>query len=269
GIVIAPANIMNLVISRVLSGSDLIGSLLYADDSWIYLIFGVITVGIVVPVLEELIFRRLVINATCKYGYGAAIMISAFTFGIYHGNFIQFFYAFGLGIMFAYIYCKTGKLRYTVLLHMGYNLYAALVIPLARKTIPAGVLESIQASLTNLQETIQKKPELLDKALDQYSLQLTRILENHPGAMFGLLLTALVNLFYFFLIFVGIILVIVFIKKALGVRKNMMLGQKGTKRFAAFNYGAILFYVLGVLMFGAYYLVIYLNTILAPLLGGI
>ena len=269
GIVIAPANIMNLVISRVLSGSDLIGSLLYADDSWIYLIFGVITVGIVVPILEELIFRRLVINATCKYGYGAAIMISAFTFGIYHGNFIQFFYAFGLGIMFAYIYCKTGKLRYTVLLHMGYNLYAALVIPLARKTIPAGVLESIQASITKLQETVQNSPQLLDVALEHYSLQINKILENHPGAIFGILLTALVNLFYFFLIFVGIILVLVFIKKALGVRKNMMLGQKGTKRCAAFNYGAILFYVLGVLMFGGYYLVIYMNTIFAPLLGSL
>ena len=267
GILLAPATVLNMVISNVLSGSNIVADLLYADDSWIYLIFGIITVGIVVPILEELIFRRLVINSTSKYGYGAAIMISAFTFAVYHGNFIQFFYAFGLGIMFAYIYCKTGKLRYTVLLHMGYNLYAAMIIPLARKTIPAGVIESIQNSLTNFSETIQKQPELFEKALNLYSAQVTRILENNPAAIFGLILTAMVNLFYFFLILVGIILIIVFIKKALGVRKGMMLGQKGTKRCAAFNYGAILFYVLGVLMFGAYYLVVYLSTIFAPFLG--
>ncbi len=269
GILIAPAAILNMALSGVLTSSNLIAELLYADDSWIYLIFGIITVGIVVPILEELIFRRLVINSTCKYGYGAAIMISAFTFAVYHGNFIQFFYAFGLGILFAYIYCNTGKLRYTVLLHMGYNLYAAMIIPLARKTIPAGVVDSIQNSLNKFSETIQTYPGLMEEAFETYSNEVTRLFEIHPGAIFGLILTAMVTLFYFFLIFVGIILLIVFLKKALGVRKNMMLGQKGTKRCAAFNYGAIIFYVFAVLIFGAYYLVIYLSTILTPLLGNI
>ena len=267
GIVTAPAAVLNVLIANTLSGSNIVADLLYADDSWIYLLFGILTVGIIVPILEELIFRRLVINSTCKYGYGAAIMISAFTFAVYHGNFVQFFYAFGLGIMFAYIYCKTGKLRYTVLLHMGYNLYAAMIIPLARKTIPSGVIEGIQNSLTRFQETIQKNPELLEKAFNLYSREVTNILQTHPAAIFGIILTALVNLFYFFLIFVGIILIIVFIKKALGVRKTMMLGQKGTKRCAAFNYGAIIFYVFSVLMFGIYYLTVYLATILAPFLG--
>ncbi len=267
GIVLAPANILNLVISSTLSGSNIVAELLYADDSWIYLLFGILTVGIIVPILEELIFRRLVINSTCKYGYGAAIMISAFTFAVYHGNFVQFFYAFGLGLLFAYIYCKTGKLRYTVLLHMGYNLYAAMIIPLARKTIPSGVLESIQQSLTKFQETIQTRPEMLEQAFNVYSYQVERIFQTHPGAIFGILLTAMVNLFYFFLIFVGIILIIVFMKKALGVRKTMMLGQKGTKRCAAFNYGAIIFYVFTVIMFAGYYLIMYLATILAPFIG--
>ena len=269
GIITAPAAIINYVVSSTLTSSNLVANLLYADDSWIYLIFGIITVGIVVPILEELIFRRLVINSTCKYGYGAAIMISAFTFAVYHGNFVQFFYAFGLGILFAYIYCKTGKLRYTVLLHMGYNLYAAMIIPLARKTIPAGVVDGIQKALTNMQEMIQKKPELFEKAFNLYSEQVMILLKTHPGAIFGLILTAMVNLFYYFLILVGIILIFVFLKKALGVRKNMMLGQKGTKRCAASNYGAIIFYVFAVLMFGAYYLVVYLSTIFAPLLGNL
>lgn len=269
GIVLAPANILNLVISSTLSGSNIVADLLYADDSWIYLLFGILTVGIIVPILEELIFRRLVINATCKYGYGAAIMISAFTFAVYHGNFVQFFYAFGLGLFFAYIYCKTGKLRYTVLLHMGYNLYAAMIIPLARKTIPAGVLDSITESLTKFQETIERSPEMLQSAFNIYSYQVERIFQTHPGAIFGILLTAAVNLFYFFLILVGIILIIVFMKKALSVRKTMMLGQKGTKRCAAFNYGAIIFYVFTALMFVLYYLVLYLATILAPFIGTI
>jgi len=269
GIILAPASILNLVVSNLLSGSNIVADLIYADDSWLYLIFGIITVGIVVPILEELIFRRLVINATCKYGYGAAIMISAFTFAVYHGNFVQFFYAFGLGLLFAYIYCKTGKLRYTVLLHMGYNLYAAMIIPLARKTIPKGVFEGIQNSLLKFQETIQKSPELFDKAFNLYSFQVTKILETHPMAIFGLLLTAAVNIFYVILIIIGIIFIIVFMKKGLGVRKTMMLGQKGTKRCAAFNYGAIIFYIFAAILFGFYYIALYLVTIFSPLVGNI
>ncbi len=144
-----------------------------------------------------------------------------------------------------------------------------MIIPLARKTIPAGVLDSITESLNKFQETIERSPEMLQSAFNIYSYQIERIFQTHPGAIFGILLTAAVNLFYFFLILVGIILIIVFMKKALSVRKTMMLGQKGTKRCAAFNYGAIIFYVFTALMFVTYYLVLYLATILAPFIGTI
>ena len=268
-VVLSPALLLNVVISNVISGGNIVADLLYADDSWTYLFFGIITVGIVVPILEELIFRKLVIDSTNKYGYGAAIMISAFTFAVYHGNFTQFFYAFGLGILFAFIYSKTGKLRYTVFLHMGYNLYASAIMPLARKTIPSGVVESIQNSLTKFEDTIQTRPELLEKAFNMYSYEVERVLQTHPGAIFGILLTALVNLFYFFLIFVGIILIIVFMKKALQARKTLMLGQKGTKRCAAFNYGATIFYVFTAIIFVIYYGLMYLATIFSSFAGKI
>ena len=266
-VVLSPALIIKAVVSNVLTGSNVVADLLYADDSWAYLFLGIITVGIIVPILEEFIFRKIVIDSTNKYGYGTAIMISAFTFAVYHGNFTQFFYAFGLGLLFAYIYSKTGKLRYTIFLHMGYNLYASAIIPLARKKIPSGVLESIQNSLTKFQETIQTRPELLEKAFNVYSYEVERVFQNHPGAIFGIILTVMVNLFYFFLIFVGIVLILVFLKKALKTRKTLMLGQKGTKRCAAFNYGAIIFYVFTAIIFVLYYGMVYLATIFSSFAG--
>ena len=142
-------------------------------------------------------------------------------------------------------------------------------MPLARKTIPAGVIDSIQNSLTKFQETIQTRPELLEKAFNMYSFEVERVLQNHPGAIFGIILTALVNLFYFFLIFVGIVLILVFLKKALKTRKTLMLGQKGTKRCAAFNYGAIIFYVFTAIVFGLYYGLMYLATIFSSFAGKI
>ena len=262
-VILLPATVINAVASNLLSGSTVINSLLYADDSWAYLIFGIITVGIVVPILEEFIFRKIVIDSTSKYGYGAAIMISAFTFAVYHGNFTQFFYAFGLGFLFAYIYSNTGKLRYTVFLHMCYNLYAALIIPLARKTIPAGVLEGITEALEKFSSYIQANPNGIKEASTMYSATVERILTQNPTALFGILLTAFVNIFYYFLVLLGIIFIIVFMKKAIAVRKNMMLGQKGTKRCAAGNWGAVLFYVLTAAIFLLFYGMMYLATILS------
>ena len=264
-VVLSPAVIIKYAFS-LLTGGNIAQSLLYADDSWAYLFFGIITVGIVIPIFEELIFRKLVIDSTAKYGYGAAIMISGFTFAVYHGNFNQFFYAFGLGLLFAYIYANTGKLRYSVFLHMGYNLYAALVIPLARKTVPSGVLESIREALDRLSEAIQANPDAMSLAFNRYSMEVERILTAKPFAMVGLIILASVNLFYFFLNIVGFILLLVFLKKGLNVRKTMMLGQKGTKRCAAGNWGAAIFYVLAVSMFLLYYGALYLVTIFSGLI---
>lgn len=267
GLIMLPASLFQYLISSfaaILSGSNVVDNLIYADDSWLYLFVGIITVGIVIPILEELIFRRLVIDSTSKYGFGAAIMISAFTFAVYHGNFTQFFYAFMLGLIFAYIYCNTGKLRYTVLLHMGYNLYASAVIPLARKMIHPDVTNTITNALDQVSQTVSDHPGMFFDAMDLYFIKVEGALNRHPLSVVGIFLTAAVVLFYYFLSFVGIILCIVFIKKALKVRKSMMLGEKGTKRCAAFNFGAILFYVLGAGFFIFYYGVNYLAVLVSP-----
>lgn len=73
------------------------------------------------PVLEELIFRKLLINRTVKYGEKVAILFSGIFFGLFHGNLNQFVYAFLLGIFFGFIYVKTGKLIYTITMHMVVN----------------------------------------------------------------------------------------------------------------------------------------------------
>lgn len=48
-------------------------------------------------------------------------------FGMAHGNFSQFFYAFGIGILWAYVYAKTGKVRYTIGFHMLFNLLGGVI----------------------------------------------------------------------------------------------------------------------------------------------
>ena len=57
-------------------------------------------------------------------------MLSAVCFGLLHQNFFQFFYALGLGLLMGYLYVRTGKLRYTILLHAIINFMGGVIAPL-------------------------------------------------------------------------------------------------------------------------------------------
>ncbi len=89
---------------------------------WANLLF----VGILAPVLEEIFYRKLVIDRLLTFGELPAILLSGILFGLIHGNFGQFFYAAILGVVFGFIYVRTGKLRYTIGLHMAINLWGGV-----------------------------------------------------------------------------------------------------------------------------------------------
>lgn len=78
------------------------------------------------PLAEEFFFRRVLIDRLRRYGDVPAILISAVIFGLAHGNFSQFFYAFLLGLVFGALYCATGRLRYGIALHMGINFFGSV-----------------------------------------------------------------------------------------------------------------------------------------------
>ena len=87
----------------------------------------VLVVGICAPVFEEFIFRKLLIDRTVQYGEFFAIFLSGIFFGLFHGNFAQFFFATALGFFFAFIYVKTGNVWYTVALHMVINMTSSVI----------------------------------------------------------------------------------------------------------------------------------------------
>ena len=87
------------------------------------------------PILEEYIFRKLIIDRTLRFCQGVAILVSGLMFGLFHGNISQFVYATALGFFFGFIYVKTGKLKYTIGLHMFINFFGAVVSVLVLKGI--------------------------------------------------------------------------------------------------------------------------------------
>ncbi|MBP5565617.1 MAG: CPBP family intramembrane metalloprotease [Lachnospiraceae bacterium] len=255
-IIKVPAGVLGLLlksiatIGTITSGGG--ASLTNADDSLIYILIEIPIAAILVPIVEEYTFRKVLIDKTARYGYGPAILLSGLTFGIIHGNFSQFFYAMGLGFLFAYIYCVTGKVRYSIFMHMGYNFYAAAILPLARKMIPAQVKETVQAALDQLS---------VDGDIYKYSDTFSDAILNNPISIVGMFAVTAVILFYFVLIISGIILMIVFLRKFLHFRKTLPLGEKGIKRCAIFNVGSILYLCLGIVIFGLTITVDFFSTL--------
>ncbi|RSX50173.1 type II CAAX prenyl endopeptidase Rce1 family protein [Bifidobacterium callimiconis] len=88
-----------------------------------------ITFVVFAPLAEEFIFRRCLIDRMRVYGEKLAVFSSALLFGLMHANLYQFFYAFGWGLLWGYVYVRTGKLRYTIALHATVNFIGGVVAP--------------------------------------------------------------------------------------------------------------------------------------------
>lgn len=132
------------VLSRIV-GYDYSNALTSVIDENKLWLTAIVTV-IIAPIGEEFVFRKLLIDRTIKYGKGVSILLSGLLFGLMHGNFYQFFYATALGMIFAYIYCTTGKIGITMALHAIVNFMGSVVSSWITKGIDLeNVAEDIMA----------------------------------------------------------------------------------------------------------------------------
>ena len=76
---------------------------------------------ILAPVTEEILFRGLVQRSLMPYGKKFAIICSALTFGLFHGNLIQTPFAFVAGLVLGYV-ASEYSIAWAMLLHMINNM---------------------------------------------------------------------------------------------------------------------------------------------------
>ena len=122
-------NITGTIITNLLSftiQNDIanpIQNLINSTDLWLNLIL----ISLIGPIFEEIIFRKILIDRTIKYGPLASILVSAIIFGLIHGNLNQFCYTVLVGGFFAYVYIKTGQMKYSIGLHIILNRLGAVL----------------------------------------------------------------------------------------------------------------------------------------------
>ena len=126
---------VNWLVARLTgaSASNPVAAYALQSSLWAKVLF----MTVLAPLAEELLFRRALIDRMRPYGERLAVVTSALMFALFHGNFSQFFYAFLLGLLFGYVYLRTGRLRWSLLLHMLVNLLGTVIGP--------GLLEKLDA----------------------------------------------------------------------------------------------------------------------------
>lgn len=93
-------------------------------------VLGFISVSILAPALEEILFRGAIQGFLMrKYqNHWIGIIAASLTFGIVHMNPIQIFYASCIGIVFGWIYYRTGSVIPAITGHILNNTLASLLM---------------------------------------------------------------------------------------------------------------------------------------------
>ena len=82
------------------------------------------------PIIEEFVFRKIFADKLLKYGELFYILTSSFCFAIVHSVAIgipQVLYTFILGLIWSYLYVKTGKLIIPIILHSLSNFFGGIL----------------------------------------------------------------------------------------------------------------------------------------------
>ncbi len=152
-------NLIGTLLSALLSGGTAQNALLdYIMDSPLYTM---VVAVLIAPVIEEYIFRKQIIDRLGKYGEKTAIFFSAITFGLFHMNLFQFFYAFGLGLIFAYVYTRTRRFRYPVIMHMIINFMGSVIGPMLLNMLDLEVLEALETGEATMEQLVGALPGLM------------------------------------------------------------------------------------------------------------
>ena len=121
-------------------------------DGWLQFVI----VTLVAPIFEELVFRKFVIDRTNRFGEKAAILFSAAAFALFHTNLFQLFYTFGLGLILAYLYVRTGKLRLPIIFHVLINALGGIIPVLLYRMVESNAGMSMEQLLALPTEELTK-----------------------------------------------------------------------------------------------------------------
>jgi len=111
------------VFTSLFTSHFLINTMNTTIDTDIELTFLSVFISVILsPLAEEIIFRGFMYRQLAVLNKPIAFILSSVCFALYHGTLIHIYSAFLGGLIFACIYEKTKRLRYSILAHSLFNI---------------------------------------------------------------------------------------------------------------------------------------------------
>ena len=186
-------------------GYNLTGSLPLPMDNFGWLILNIILLAGVPAILEELIFRGVILNGYKKLGAVPAMVITSLLFALIHGSVQQFVFPFLFGLILSFAALKTGTVLAPIIIHFVNN---ALVVILNyvnfsfEIAIPTWALLLIGLATTaaafviiwllgKLFKNVDKKLVLTEEELESYVAMESREVSSNLPIILGVILGAM------------------------------------------------------------------------------
>ena len=186
-------------------GYNLAGPLPLPMDNFGWLILNIILLAGVPAILEELIFRGVILNGYKKLGAVPAMVITSLLFALIHGSVQQFVFPLLFGLILSFAALKTGSVLAPIIIHFVNN---ALVVILNyvnfsfEIAIPTWALLLIGLATTaaafviiwllgKLFKNVDKKLVLTEEELESYVAMESREVSSNLPIILGVILGAM------------------------------------------------------------------------------
>jgi membrane protease YdiL (CAAX protease family) len=117
--------LLSIVFQAAFGGGGLVD--VFADvmpQSTGQLIIMLIMVGLLGPILEEIIYRHLLLRPLRRFGDFYAVIITSLLFGFFHGNLTQFLYTTAGGVLYGIVAVKANSVKPAIVMHIINNTYS-------------------------------------------------------------------------------------------------------------------------------------------------
>lgn len=98
----------------------------------------ILVTGVVGPLMEEVLFRGLMLSVLKPYGKGFAVLATALIFGLAHGSAMQLGQTFLVGVVLACVTLETGSIKTAFLLHAAFNSTSVVLVLVQNLSETAG-----------------------------------------------------------------------------------------------------------------------------------
>jgi len=177
--------IVEMLMEKMNINPTMIESALIFDNSIIGKILFFIEIAILPAILEEVLFRKVMLSGARKHGTKFAIIYTAIMFGMIHMNIPQAVNAMLMGIIFAYIVVKTGTILPVMILHFINNGLSALIMMNENNITVTNIINNVYIGFVILGAIVlgkkllaNRKEFVLEKG-NKYTINIKMILSNY------------------------------------------------------------------------------------------